>query len=140
MASTLPQRIVSAVKLISSLNFDELKCGRYDVDDEFFYLVQEYETKMPHECKFEAHKKYVDIQYIVKGKECMEVTASAFLECEVPYDSQKDIVFFKEPKMAKRMVVPAGKYEIFFPKDAHKPGIAKEMPEKVLKIVGKVKI
>ena len=140
MTTTLPQRIETAVKFITSLNHDKLKCGRYDVDDDFFYLVQEYETKMPCDCKFEAHKKYVDIQYIVKGKECMEITASAFLKCEEPYNAQKDIVFFKEPKMAKRTFVTAGMYEIFFPKDAHKPGIAHGTPEKVLKIVGKVKI
>lgn len=140
MATTLPKRIEAAVKLICSLNFDELKLRRYDVDDNFFYIVQEYETKMPNESKFEAHKKYVDIQYVVKGSECIKVTASAFMECDSPYNSQKDIVFFKEPRMSKIKVITAGRYEIFFPKDAHKPGLINEKPERVLKIVGKVKI
>ena len=105
MATTLPKRIEAAVKLICSLNFDELKLRRYDVDDNFFYIVQEYETKMPNESKFEAHKKYVDIQYVVKGSECIKVTASAFMECDSPYNSQKDIVFFKEPRMSKTKVI-----------------------------------
>ena len=79
MATTLPKRIEAAVKLICSLNFDELKLRRYDVDDNFFYIVQEYETKMPNESKFEAHKKYVDIQYVAKCSECIKVTSSAFM-------------------------------------------------------------
>ncbi len=140
MAGDLSKRLEAAIKLIKNLDFENLKCGRYDVDDKFFYLVSEYETKAPHECRFEAHKRYVDIQYIVKGEECIAVTASAFLSESEPYDPQKDIVFFNEPKMAKMLVLREGEYEVFYPKDAHKPSIAQGESKRVIKIVGKVLI
>ena len=46
------------------------KLGRHDLDgDACFALVQTYETK-PHEgAKFEAHRKYIDVQFIHRGRE-----------------------------------------------------------------------
>lgn len=140
MASNLPERVERAIKYILSLDTENLKCGKYEVDDEFFYLVSEYETKPSQDCRFEAHKSYVDIQYIAKGEEYIAVTASAFLSEAEPYNPQNDIVFFSEPKMAKSLLLREGSYEVFYPKDAHKPSIAVDSPKKVLKIVGKVLI
>ena len=68
----MEQKIVKALEIIEGLDWETVECGRYDVDDELYYMVQEYETKYPEQARYEAHKKYVDIQYIVKGIERME--------------------------------------------------------------------
>lgn len=140
MSDDLSRRIESAIKVIISLNPDDLECGRYDVNENFFYLVQEYTTRDPSEGRYEAHKQYVDIQYMAKGTECIMVTASAFMETDESYNSQTDVVFLKEPRKAKSIVLPPGKYEIFYPKDAHKPGLTVGQPQMVKKILGKVRI
>ena len=47
--------------------------GRYDLEEGVFALVQSYDTKPAEACKIEAHKKYIDIQCVLKGKELFGV-------------------------------------------------------------------
>ena len=89
----------------------------------FFYLVQEYETKPSEAGRHEAHKAYVDIQYVVQGKERIDLAPAAIMEVEDEYDGEKDIVFFKEPAQATRIVLTDGGYAILYPEDSHKPGL-----------------
>ena len=44
--------------------------GKYEIDgDNVYALVSEYKTKNEIDGKFEAHKKYIDIQFVAKGTE-----------------------------------------------------------------------
>lgn len=138
MKNDLNARIEYAIRYIRNLDFNSLKIGKYVVNDDFFYLVQEYHTKKSKDVKFEAHKNYVDIQFLVAGQERIEVTAAAFMEVEVPYNSQNDVVFFKEPRYAGYVDIKENGYAVFYPKDAHKPGIDLEQTRSVKKIIGKV--
>jgi YhcH/YjgK/YiaL family protein len=141
MGKTLTERIKEAVELITNLDFDHLELGRHDVEEDFFYIVQEYETKPLEAGRHEAHKAYVDIQYVISGKERIDVTAAAGMEIDEPYDEEKDLVFFKEPKQAANVILTGGGYAILYPADSHKPGLqADGQPVKVRKIVGKVRV
>lgn len=140
MKNDLSAKIEYAIDYIKKLDLKLIENGKYVVNDDFFYLVQEYHTKKSKDVKFEAHKKYVDIQFLVAGQERIEVTAAAFMEIEVPYDSQNDVVFFKEPRYAGYVDIKANCYTVFYPKDAHKPGIDLEQTQSIKKIIGKVRI
>ena len=140
MYDVLSERIDRALKVIQGLDADNLSCGKYVVDDDFYYVVHEYQTQHPSEVRHEAHKKYVDIQYIVKGAEYIEVTASAFMTVDEPYHEETDMVFFKDPKQASKKILNAGEYMVLYPRDSHKPGICIDEPVMVKKIVGKVRI
>lgn len=141
MGKTLKERIDAAVEKITGLDFDNLILGRHDVDEDFFYIVQEYETKPLEAGRHEAHKAYVDIQYVISGKERIDVTAAAGMEIDEPYDEEKDLVFFKEPEQAANIILTDGGYAILYPADSHKPGLrAGKEAVKVRKIVGKVRV
>ena len=141
MGKSLTERINEAVELITNLDFDNLELGRHDVNDDFFYIVQEYETKPLEAGRHEAHKAYVDIQYVISGKERIDVTAAAAMEVDVPYDETTDLVFFKEPEQAANIILTDGAYAILYPADSHKPGLrAGKEPVAVRKIVGKVRV
>jgi YhcH/YjgK/YiaL family protein len=46
--------------------------GRHEIDgDDVFALVQRYTTKPIEERVFESHRKYIDIQYVLQGREVM---------------------------------------------------------------------
>ena len=47
----------------------QTETGHYKIDDYSYANVDVYETKFPELCKFEAHKKYIDIQMLLSGKE-----------------------------------------------------------------------
>ena len=140
MKKTLAEKIAEGLKVIQSVDFENTELGKYVVNEDFFYLVQEYESKNPAVARHEAHKAYVDIQYVVEGKEAIDIAPAMFMEVEEEYDADRDVVFFKEPKQATRFVLTDGGYAILYPEDSHKPGVCVDEPVKVKKIVGKVRI
>lgn len=115
---------------------ENLPVGRYEIDgDRVFAFIQEYESKL--DSSFEAHKNYIDIQFILSGTEVMKVCDISQMTVSVPY--AEDVMFFEDNERASELVIEAGEYGIFFPWDAHKPGLCFDVPDKVKKVVVKVK-
>ncbi len=137
----MEQKLARALELIEDLDWETVECGRYDVDKELYYMVQEYETKYPEQARYEAHEKYVDIQYIVKGVERMEFAETSKLKVTEKYNPEKDVKFLEEPKVIDASIVEEGDYRIFYPEDAHRPGLCvNNTPAKVKKILAKILI
>lgn len=118
---------------------ENLPTGRYEIDgDNVFAFIQEYATKT--ESVFETHKNYIDIQFIISGVEVMLACDISNMTESIPYNPEKDVTFYEDYKNAAVGIIEAGMYGIFFPWDAHKPGLAYNgEPCDVKKIVVKVK-
>ncbi len=115
--------------------------GKYEIDGKNVYaMVQEYTSKLKEDAKNEAHKNYIDIQFVVSGEEVLEVCDVNFLKSKIEYNPEKDVEFYYDAEKPTSCILTAGEYTILFPHDAHKPGVAlngKQVPVK--KIVVKVK-
>ena len=118
---------------------ENLPVGRYEIDgDNVFAFIQKYTSKT--DSAFETHKNYIDIQFVALGVEVIEVCDIANMKETAPYNSERDVTFYEDYDKATIAVIEAGSYGIFFPWDAHKPGLAlKGNPDEVKKIVVKVK-
>jgi len=114
----------------------ELPAGRHEIDgDRLFCIISKGPGRSRAEAKLEAHRKYIDIQYVIAGTDEMGFKPTA--DCKVidtEYDADKDIEFFKD-KPDSWTQVPAGSFVIFFPQDAHAPLVSSgEIHKAVLKI------
>jgi YhcH/YjgK/YiaL family protein len=118
--------------------------GRYDLlGDRVFAMVQIYDTIPPEQAVWEAHRKYIDIQYIAEGAEAMGHLPVAGLRATHPYDAEKDYEFYDGhgSKSINTVTVPAGAFAIFFPADAHSPKLpAYGKIARVKKVVVKVAV
>ena len=66
----LPPRIVRALEFLRDTDLAALSLGRHELDgDRLFALVQEYTTKPIEQCKWEAHRRYCDVQFVARGAE-----------------------------------------------------------------------
>lgn len=121
---------------------DNLPVGTYEVDGKDVYaMVQEYNTKLENEARNEGHKNYVDIQFVVSGKEAIEVIDISNAQSKVDYNSEKDVQFYFDGVDVTRCILCDNEYAILFPHDIHKPGMAiKGIQSAVKKIVVKVKV
>ena len=139
---TVHPRFREAFAFLERATREQLPVGRYELDGKALYaMVQEYDTKSPTENRFEGHRRYIDIQYIISGEETVEVTDLSHVCEETPYSEEKDVLFFREHQAAVRATLCAGEYGIFLPHDIHKPGLfAGDAPTPVKKIVVKVLI
>lgn len=100
--------------------------------------VQEYKSRI--EGQLEVHDKYIDIQFIVEGNERIEYVEREGLEMSVEYNEEDDVLFLKDTENIMNLFLKEGEFAVFFPSDAHKAAMSIDYPEKVKKIVLKVKI
>jgi YhcH/YjgK/YiaL family protein len=130
-----------AFKFLKDNDLSKLELKRYDIDgDNIFATVSEYISKNEESAQFEAHRKYIDIQYVVSGKELINIAPLASVkEVLTPYDASKDIEFVTVSKLIYLKASPSD-FFIFFPGDAHRPGLKDGANAPVRKIVIKVKV
>jgi len=115
--------------------------GRHEIDgDAVFALVQRYQTR-PAAGPLEAHRRYADVQYIVRGREVIQWAPLASLTTVArPYDDKQDAGLFVADVEVVPMTLSAGQFMILFPDDAHAPCCAWAEPEPVVKVVVKVAV
>jgi biofilm protein TabA len=116
--------------------------GRHDLDgDDCFALVQTYETKPQEKALFEAHRKYIDVQFIQSGRETiLWAPLASMAEETMAFDESKDAALWKLVPDTTALHVSAGHFAILFPEDAHAPCIEWDQPETVFKVVVKVAV
>ena len=112
--------------------------GRVEIDgDRIFALPQGYQTRPAAQCRWEAHRRYIDIQYVVTGREAMGYAPLSTLKPTTDFDQAKDVGFYDGT--GSIITVEAGMFAIFFPHDAHMPCMqVTGRPEPVRKVVVKV--
>ena len=141
--TSLHKSFEKAFAFLKKATDEQLPTGRYELEgDALFAMVQEYQTKTADQPPaFEAHRKYIDIQYVVSGREAVEVSTLASCKPTTVYDEARDVIFFEDHAAAVNCVWSAGDFGIFYPCDVHKPGQADQNVScAVKKIVVKVKI
>lgn len=132
-------RFKQVIEFLNSNDASQLEPGKYEIDGtHLFALVQQYETKLKDNSIWEAHKKYFDIQYIVKGEELMGHAPIAFTEVTTPYKDDSDYALFAAN--GSYILVPEGYFTFFAPQDVHMPCVAVSEPASVKKIVFKLEI
>ncbi len=135
---SLGGRIEKALKYLSETNFTNVEPGKYEIEgDNIFALVQAYDTKPLSSGRWEAHKNYIDIQYIILGKEKIGFTESSKVIIIEEYDESTDYAIYKGD--GNFLYADEGHFVILFPTDIHMPGIAINIPRPVKKVVVKVK-
>ena len=126
---------------LKNTDFSNVKNGKYEIlGNEVFAIVQDYTSKEEKEGKFEVHRKYIDIQFIVEGEEKIGVGKLEDFQEITEYDEKKDIVFLNKKTNYSTDFIKLREKEfaIFLPTDAHMPSLAIQTPSYVKKVVVKV--
>lgn len=125
-----------AMKAIDAMT--EWTPGTVPLSDGNRILVQEGVTKAKEEKLCEAHRKYLDVQYIVEGEETVGWAPLDTLTPEGEFNTEKDIGRYAGPVDCMR--IGAGYCYVVFPEDAHMPGIHLDQPHAFKKMVMKLKV
>lgn len=116
----------------------KLTPGKHSIDGtKLMAIVEEYHTRPLSQIKYEAHKRYWDIQCVRRGAERMGYfNLSHQTGVLQEHDAEKDYALYHGS--GDLLAVRTGMFTIFTPHDAHAPGIALDMPAPVRKVVMKV--
>ena len=135
------ERWDKAFSFLKNSDLQGLELKRYDIDgDDLYAPVSEYLTKNEEDARYEAHRKYADIQYVAAGKEMIGVaplsSRGTILQA---YDEKKDIEF-AEYSNGKLSPATPDIFFVFFPEDGHMPSVKAGTVSPVKKVVVKVKL
>jgi len=129
-----------AAKLIKKPVSDFSEKGKYEVDGEnLFYLVHKYKTAPITEGQLEAHRKYIDIHFIISGEETMLYANTRGRKPDVEYRDDWEAAMYNVAGNESSIRLTPGMFAICFPEDAHLPGRNVNSACDVHKIVMKVK-
>lgn len=136
----LEEKFLCAYKWLAQTDMESIPAGSYPIKgDEVVANVQEYTTIRWEDGSFEAHDKYFDIQYIVRGMERFGVCKRDGL-VEKERAEERDVIFYQEPAHSSSVFLEAGDLIIVAPEDAHKPSCQADGPCQVKKVVVKVRL
>ena len=127
------------IQQIAAMDPLTAESGRYDVPgSEAFFMIQKYETRDVAEGVWEAHRKFIDVQYVVSGNELIGYKEISGLRESVAYSEESDAAFLEGA--GDFLVMSEGMFMILYPQDAHMPGITIDVSESVIKIVAKLPV
>jgi len=134
----LSPRIALAFDFLHGTDFRSAAPGRFEIDGRQVYaIVQEYATLDRVQGTWEAHRQYIDLQYMVSGTERI---GYAHVSRLTPgrYDQERDLLPLSGE--GDFLVLGPGSFMLLFPEDAHMPRIAVAAPEMVGKVVVKIAV
>lgn len=116
----------------------DIEKGVYELSPRVKAIVSEYTTKEVNENGYEAHRKFIDIQYLLKGDEkncCLPIEK---LKETKAYNEEIDVAFYESETSAQELMLGNGYFAIYWPQDGHMPCLNAKGSEIVKKIIIKV--
>ena len=113
--------------------------GSHTIDGErLFVNIVEYTTTTPEERFWEAHRQYLDLHLMLRGREQIDL---GFIQnmAQKEYVPADDFLPMDGDPNA-HVVLTAGDYLICYPSDGHRTAVAVEGPETIKKAIFKIRI
>ena len=132
-----------ALDYLRQIQDKDVPDGKVQIDGTNVYaIVQSYASApVVDTLKFEAHRKYIDVQYVVSGKELLGWAPVGAMKTTVPYTDIKDAQYgVVSPGEVTFVRYGAGQAIVLYPTDAHAPGLADSVSQPVKKIVVKIAV
>jgi YhcH/YjgK/YiaL family protein len=134
------KRLGTAFDYLEKTDLSKIHPGTHEIDGRKVYvMVQQYDTKPMEKGRWEAHRRYIDVQYVHQGVERFGYASLRELQ-PGNYDEDKDFLSLEGEGKGDFFLVRPGTFVVLFPQDGHMPGMAVSTPQPVKKFVVKVAV
>lgn len=119
-----PQAIRQVLDWLRNTDTMALPLTRHDIQgDEIFVNVMDMTTRPFEGSHPEVHQKYIDLMYWPEGGE--RIGVAPYLGSEAVFEArpENDIALLEEVANESFLVATEGCFGLFFPWDAHRPGL-----------------
>lgn len=106
--------------------------------DKLFATTLRSDTVKGEAARWETHREYVDLQYLIGGGEVIEWAPASKLSADGDYDGVNDVQFYEAAPANVALPMVEGLFVFFFPADAHRPMISNGSDCYVHKVVVKI--
>lgn len=120
----------------------DIAAGVYQICPGVKAIVSEYDTKLENENGFEAHRENIDIQALLVGDERIACFPIDRLTETKSYSQEEDVAFYAiAPSLQPSYLnIQPSYFAILYPQDGHMPQLCVSSPQKVKKVVVKVRL
>jgi YhcH/YjgK/YiaL family protein len=133
----LGEKIAKALRYLQESDFSKVEPGDYEIDgSNIIAKVQQYNSKPLAEGVWEAHRRYIDIQYVADGIERIGYANINKMKITKKYDESEDYCFLEGE--GNFLTFRKGEFTILFPDDVHMPSCSIGGSKPVKKVVVKV--
>jgi len=134
----LPEDIFIGLDFLTKIDTN-IELGVYEVNENVKAIISEYETMESFKHGYEAHRKVVDIQYPLIGRERVLWSHKKDLKLTQEYNTFKDVEYYGTTNIdVNRVDIGNGVFAIMFPSDAHGPQEYIDKPELIKKATIKI--
>ncbi|MDB5023402.1 MAG: hypothetical protein JWP78_1157 [Mucilaginibacter sp.] len=124
-------------KFLSDHKLTTLAPGKYPIEGTDAYAsITEGAPKNLEDSKWESHRKYIDLQYVIAGEIKLGVCAISAAKVTEPYHATGDAANYTAE--GKYYVARPEKFFLFFPQDVHRPDIKVDGYDILKKLVIKI--
>lgn len=138
--TAIHEGIAEAVHYLQTTDMRALAPGKYAIDgDRLLVIVQEYDTLDEANEQMEAHRKYIDVQYLIDGQERVGHALLQHQTMSKPYSDEEDFMLVAD-RPSFYSLLSTGMFMVFFPHDLHMPCLHPGTQQHVKKAVVKVAV
>jgi YhcH/YjgK/YiaL family protein len=140
-AAYIPAPLLPWIEKLAALDVQSLKTGRHELGGLHYMNVDETVTGPVEQRLMEAHRQYIDIQYVIEGDEFIGWQPLCKAGAVVDDSRAANDAWFYNPDWKKdsTILMKAGIFAIFTPADGHRclcapQGIVKPIRKAIMKI------
>jgi YhcH/YjgK/YiaL family protein len=106
--------------------------------DKLFAKTMRLDTGASEAFKWETHREYIDLQYVVGGGEVIEWAPASKLVSDGHYDEKTDFQFYAAADADVLLPMKDGFFVFLLPRDGHKPLVSNGSDLHVHKAIAKI--
>ena len=134
-----PQRWKTVFDFIKNNDLTRIPLGITHLTEDVYFNMQEYTSRDLGELILETHHQYIDLQYVISGRELIGSGCLTDAVNVAAYDNTTDFAGYKLP-IFPFYLADSDYYFIFFPDQPHLPGVLAGEAMPIRKVVFKVKV
>lgn len=133
------QRLEVAFRFLERPDLKQLAVGKHVIDDNAYAVVEKSPSQPPESVQFEAHRKYIDVHYMLAGQSTTGFAPIEKLKVITRYQEESDEATYHVPATYTKVKLYPGKFAVFFPGGGHMPNCHLDGPHDLHKVVVKVR-
>ncbi len=133
-----PEIATPVMEFVKTRNITGLASGRYPLSNGILAIVIKTNSRNLKGQQFEAHRRNLDLHYLVSGEELLGFTSAFALSVSKPYDSEDDYLLYHPPQNYSQLSLAEGQFVLFNPEDAHCAQGYLDAEKAIVKVVFKV--
>ena len=136
----LEDNIQKCFAYIKAHHLEDFEKGSYPVEgDVLFFNIVEYKTKTDNSEGFwEAHRRYIDLHYLLRG--CEKINLNFIGQLKQGAFVEEDDFLPLEGEAAASVILTPGDFLICYPEDAHMTALSAAQSTPIKKAIFKIRI